>query len=79
MLSGDDFISDELVGTQAVNQFESVVKGSEDSQDSDQMARNKDALRSLFTSLMKSSPESIEARIDSLLACRLTRGEGRLR
>ncbi|GKZ34073.1 mannose-6-phosphate isomerase [Aspergillus brasiliensis] len=58
----------ELVGTQAASQFESVVKGFEDSQDSEQMAKNKDALRSLFTSLMNSSPESIETATQKLVS-----------
>ncbi|PWY94805.1 mannose 6 phosphate isomerase [Aspergillus sclerotioniger CBS 115572] len=58
----------ELIGTQAAGDFESTVKGSENSDDSDVMAKNKDALRALFTSLMKSSPESIEAATQKLIA-----------
>lgn len=51
----------ELVGEQAASEFENTVKGSEDSEDSTVVQRNKDALRAVFTTLMRSSPERIEA------------------
>ncbi|PYH99658.1 mannose-6-phosphate isomerase [Aspergillus ellipticus CBS 707.79] len=58
----------ELVGTEAATEFENTVKCSEDSEDPTVTDKNKDALRTLFTSLMKSSPESIEAATQKLTA-----------
>lgn len=57
-----------LVGDQEASEFEQIVKGNEDTDDFEVMQRNKDALRSIFTSLMKSSPESIEAATKDLIA-----------
>ncbi|KAJ5091508.1 Mannose-6-phosphate isomerase [Penicillium alfredii] len=57
-----------LVGIQTANEFEQIVKGSEDSEDPEVLQRNKDALRSIFTSLMESSAEDIEAAANDLIA-----------
>lgn len=57
-----------LVGFQAASDFEQIVKGSEDSEDPEVVEKNKDALRAVFTSLMQSSPESIEAAAKELVA-----------
>ncbi|KAJ5618960.1 mannose-6-phosphate isomerase [Penicillium lagena] len=57
-----------LIGDQKASEFEQIVKGNEDSDDLEVMQRNKDALRSIFTSLMESSPESIEAATKDLIA-----------
>ncbi|KAJ5247558.1 mannose-6-phosphate isomerase [Penicillium chermesinum] len=57
-----------LVGQQAANDFEQIVKGNEESEDEDVMQRNKDALRTIFTSLMESAPENIEAASNELVA-----------
>ncbi|PLB37232.1 mannose-6-phosphate isomerase pmi1 [Aspergillus candidus] len=58
----------QLVGEQAAAQFESAVKGSEDSEDVAVVQRNKDALRAVFTALMNASPESIETAAKELVA-----------
>ncbi|PWY77517.1 mannose-6-phosphate isomerase, class I [Aspergillus heteromorphus CBS 117.55] len=58
----------ELVGNETATEFENTVKGSESSEDPTVTAKNKDALRTLFTTLMKSSPESIEAAAQQLIA-----------
>ncbi|KAL2006641.1 hypothetical protein VTN00DRAFT_9309 [Thermoascus crustaceus] len=57
-----------LVGFQAASDFEQIVKGSENSEDPDVVEKNKDALRAVFTSLMQSSLESIEAAAKELVA-----------
>ncbi|KAL2220769.1 mannosephosphate isomerase [Thermoascus aurantiacus ATCC 26904] len=57
-----------LVGFQAASDFEQIVKGSEDSEDAEVIAKNKDALRAIFTSLMQSPQESIEAAAKELIA-----------
>ncbi|KAJ5082427.1 hypothetical protein N7532_011470 [Penicillium argentinense] len=57
-----------LVGDQAASQFEQAVKGNEDSDVMDVVQKNKDALRSLFTTLMESSPENIETACKELVA-----------
>jgi mannose-6-phosphate isomerase len=57
-----------LVGFQAANDFEQIVKGSEDAQDLATVDRNRDALRAVFTSLMESSQERIEAAAKELVA-----------
>jgi mannose-6-phosphate isomerase len=57
-----------LVGVQTASDFEKVVKGSEDSEDPEQTKKNKDALRTLFTSLMKSSSEDVEAAAKELVS-----------
>lgn len=57
-----------LVGVQAVGEFEQIVKGGEESDDLAVVQRNKDALRSIFTSLMQSSDENIEAATKDLIA-----------
>ncbi|KAL4786368.1 mannose-6-phosphate isomerase [Aspergillus varians] len=57
-----------LVGAQTAIDFENAVRGSEDSEDPEQIKKNKDALRTLFTSLMRSSPENIEVAAQELVA-----------
>lgn len=57
-----------LVGSNAANEFEQIVKGNEDTEDESVMKRNKDALRSAFTSLMESSPADVEAASKELVA-----------
>ncbi|KAK1146500.1 Mannose-6-phosphate isomerase [Aspergillus melleus] len=58
----------QLVGEDAASQFESTIKGSEDSDDPAVTQKNKEALRAAFTSLMQSSPEGIEAATKDLIA-----------
>lgn len=58
----------QLVGERAASEFENTVKGSEESEDPAVTEKNKQALRTLFTSLMRSSPESIEAATKELVA-----------
>ncbi|KAJ5901933.1 mannose-6-phosphate isomerase [Penicillium taxi] len=50
-----------LVGLQAASEFEQIVQGNENSDDEPVVDRNKAALRSVFTSLMESTPENIES------------------
>lgn len=57
-----------LVGSNAANEFEQTVKGNEDTEDEGVMQRNKDALRSAFTSLMESSQADIEAAAKELVS-----------
>ncbi|KAL3479761.1 mannose-6-phosphate isomerase [Aspergillus californicus] len=57
-----------LVGEQTAADFENAVRGSEDSEDPEQTRKNKDALRSLFTTLMNSSSADIEAAAKELVA-----------
>ncbi|KAJ5135450.1 uncharacterized protein N7515_004728 [Penicillium bovifimosum] len=57
-----------LVGDQAATEFEKLVKGNEDSEDSEGIKKNKDALRSLFTTLMESPSEKIEAACKELIS-----------
>jgi mannose-6-phosphate isomerase len=57
-----------LIGSQAASEFEQTVKGNEDSEDEAVMQRNKDALRSVFTVLMESSPADIETACKELVA-----------
>lgn len=57
-----------LVGGQAADEFEVIVRGSEDSNDPAVLRRNKDALRAIFTSLMQSPPETVEAAAKDLVA-----------
>lgn len=61
-----------LVGFQAASEFEQAVKGNEDSEDLEIVQRNKDALRSLFTVLMESTPENIETASKELIAATQT-------
>ncbi|KAL2869297.1 mannose-6-phosphate isomerase pmi1 [Aspergillus lucknowensis] len=56
-----------LVGVQTASDFENAVKGSEDPDHPEQMKANKDALRTLFTSLMKATPAEIEAAAKELV------------
>ncbi|KAF9886332.1 Mannose-6-phosphate isomerase [Aspergillus nanangensis] len=58
----------QLVGNDAASEFENAVKGAEDSDDAFVTRKNKDALRTVFTSLMNSSPESIETATRDLIA-----------
>ena len=58
----------DLVGEQAASEFENTVKGSENSEDPTVTKTNKDALRDLFTTLMQSSPESIETAAKELIS-----------
>ncbi|KAJ6120747.1 Mannose-6-phosphate isomerase [Penicillium sp. IBT 18751x] len=57
-----------LIGSQAASEFEQAVKGNEQSEDEVVMQRNKDALRSVFTVLMESSPEDIGNACKDLVA-----------
>ncbi|KAJ5938044.1 hypothetical protein N7454_004386 [Penicillium verhagenii] len=57
-----------LIGEQATGEFQKTVKDNEESEDEVVVQRNKDALRSLFTSLMESSSEKIEAASKALVA-----------
>lgn len=61
-----------LVGSQAASEFEQTVKGNEHSEDLDVVQRNKDALRSLFTTLMESTSENIETASKDLIAAAQT-------
>ncbi|EAU39175.1 mannose-6-phosphate isomerase [Aspergillus terreus NIH2624] len=58
----------QLVGSDAASEFENAVKGSEDSDDPFVTKKNKDALRAVFTSLMRASPQQIEAATKDLVA-----------
>lgn len=55
-----------LVGQTAAD-FENVIRGFEDSDDLEQTRKNKSALRTLFTALMNSPPEQIEAAAQELV------------
>ncbi|KAJ5752670.1 hypothetical protein N7520_009587 [Penicillium odoratum] len=57
-----------LIGDQVASEFEKIVKGNEESGDGTIVQRNKDALRAMFTSLMESSSEKIEAASKALIA-----------
>ncbi|KAJ5420988.1 hypothetical protein N7465_003507 [Penicillium sp. CMV-2018d] len=57
-----------LVGDQAASEFEKLVKGNEDSEDPTIIQKNKEALRSLFTTLMESSSEKIETACKALIS-----------
>lgn len=57
-----------LVGEQAAGEFEQIVKGNEDAEDEVVVQRNKDALRTIFTALMESTSENIDAASNDLLA-----------
>ncbi|KAL4806682.1 mannose-6-phosphate isomerase [Aspergillus unguis] len=57
-----------LVGGQVAADFEDAVRGSENSEDSEQTKKNKAALRKLFTSLMNSSSENIETAAKELVS-----------
>ena len=57
-----------LVGEQAASDFEQAIKGNADSEDPSIIQKNKDALRSLFTYLMESTSENIEAACKDLVA-----------
>ncbi|KNG83282.1 mannose-6-phosphate isomerase [Aspergillus nomiae NRRL 13137] len=58
----------QLIGTDAVDHFLGAVKGSEGSEDPTVIQKNKDALRTVFTALMNSSSENIEAATKELTA-----------
>ncbi|KAJ5628050.1 hypothetical protein N7490_010278 [Penicillium lividum] len=57
-----------LIGDHVASEFEKIVKGNEESGDETIVQRNKDALRAMFTSLMESSSEKIEAASKALIA-----------
>ncbi|KAL4770270.1 mannose-6-phosphate isomerase [Aspergillus nidulans var. acristatus] len=57
-----------LVGVQTATDFENAVRGSENTEDPEQTKKNKAALRTLFTSLMKSAPGNIEQAAKELVA-----------
>lgn len=57
-----------LVGDQAASEFEKLVKGNEDSEDPAVIQKNKEALRSLFTTLMESSSEKVETACKALIS-----------
>lgn len=58
----------DAVGTEAADQFEKEVNGQEDSADPQTVDNNKKALRTVFTSLMKSSSEGIAAAAEKLIS-----------
>jgi len=57
-----------LVGSRAASDFEQIVKGSENAEDQITIDRNKDALRTVFASLMQSPQERIDAAAQELTA-----------
>lgn len=57
-----------LVGNQAASEFEQLVKGNENSEDPAVIQKNKDALRSLFTTLMESPSEKVETACKDLIS-----------
>ncbi|CDM28641.1 hypothetical protein DTO013E5_926 [Penicillium roqueforti] len=57
-----------LVGNQAASEFEQIVKGNENSEEPAVIRKNKEALRSLFTTLMESSSEKIETACKNLIS-----------
>ncbi|KAI2733081.1 hypothetical protein CBS147332_96 [Penicillium roqueforti] len=57
-----------LVGKQAASEFEQIVKGNENSEEPAVIRKNKEALRSLFTTLMESSSEKIETACKNLIS-----------
>ncbi|KAI2790786.1 Mannose-6-phosphate isomerase [Penicillium oxalicum] len=57
-----------LIGSQAVSDFEETIRGNEESSDEATVQKNKDALRSLFTKLMESKSENIESASKELVA-----------
>lgn len=57
-----------LVGDKAASQFEESIKGNENSEDPAIIQKNKEALRSLFTTLMESSSEKVEAACKDLIS-----------
>ncbi|KAI2687759.1 hypothetical protein CBS147333_5252 [Penicillium roqueforti] len=57
-----------LVGNQAASEFEQIVKGNENSEQPAVIRKNKEALRSLFTTLMESSSEKIETACKNLIS-----------
>ncbi|KAF2397892.1 mannose-6-phosphate isomerase [Trichodelitschia bisporula] len=65
----------ELVGEEAASKFESTVKGQETSEDESAVAANKDALKTLFTALMTSSPEKVSSLAPKLLEQAESEGE----
>ena len=58
----------ELIGSAAAEEFETAVKGSEESEDPSAVEKNRAALRKVFTRLMESSPEAVPAAADNLVA-----------
>ncbi|KAJ5382464.1 Mannose-6-phosphate isomerase [Penicillium concentricum] len=57
-----------LVGNQAASDFEQLVKGNENSDDPAVIQKNKEALRSIFTTLMQSSSEKVETACNDLIS-----------
>jgi mannose-6-phosphate isomerase len=57
-----------LVGNQAASEFEHLVKGNENSDDPAVIQKNKEALRSIFTTLMESPSEKIETACKDLIS-----------
>ncbi|KAJ5789827.1 uncharacterized protein N7518_006838 [Penicillium psychrosexuale] len=57
-----------LVGNQAAREFEQIIKGNENSEEPAVIRKNKEALRSLFTTLMESSSEKIEIACKNLIS-----------
>lgn len=57
-----------LVGDQAASEFEQLVRGNEDSEEPAVIQKNKEALRSLFTTLMESSSEKVETACKALIS-----------
>ncbi|KGO75257.1 Mannose-6-phosphate isomerase [Penicillium italicum] len=57
-----------LVSDQAASEFEELVKGNENSEEPAVIQKNKEALRSLFTTLVESTPEKVETACKALLS-----------
>ncbi|KAF7714248.1 Mannose-6-phosphate isomerase [Penicillium ucsense] len=57
-----------LVGSEAASKFEETIRDNEESSDEETVQRNKDALRSLFTTLMESKSEDIESASKDLVS-----------
>ncbi|KAJ5950503.1 Mannose-6-phosphate isomerase [Penicillium vulpinum] len=57
-----------LVGNEAASEFEQAIKGNENSDEPTVIRNNKEALRSLFTALMESSPGKVETACKDLIS-----------
>ncbi|KAK4952793.1 Mannose-6-phosphate isomerase [Elasticomyces elasticus] len=56
-----------LVGEESASTFESAVQGQETSDDESKAKQNKEALQAVFTALMESKPEDVEAQAPKLI------------
>lgn len=57
-----------LVGEQAASGFEQLIQGNEDSEEATVVRKNKEALRSLFTTLMESPADKVEKACNDLIS-----------